>query len=54
MTAHIIQFSVPRSAADNECLQDIANNPQKLRYWKEIAELWKKSLHVEVRKLPQN
>ncbi len=29
---------------DNKCLQEIANDPQKLKYWKEIAATWKESL----------
>gem|GEM_PF-6918338 len=54
MSARIIQFSEFRPGPDRQCWQDIASNPHKLRYWKEIAELWKKSLHVEVRRLPHN
>ena len=30
-----------------DCWQSIANDPERLRYWREIARLWRGSLSID-------
>ena len=51
MQLNIIKSELPKPNTNKKCWQEIASDPIKLRYWKEIAQLWKKTLGVDVKKL---
>jgi len=51
MKSNTIKFNESRSERDEKCFLEIANTPLKLRYWKEVSELWTESLEVETHKL---
>ena len=49
MKQNAVRIEIPDHGPDGNNLQSIADDPVKLRYWKEIARLWKQSLEVDVR-----
>lgn len=49
MRQNAVKIEVAEQETSRNSLQSIANDPVKLRYWKEIARLWKESLDVDVR-----
>ncbi len=51
MRQNAIKIEAPGEEMNKNGLQSIANDPVKLRYWMEIARLWKKSLDVDVRQI---
>ncbi len=51
MESNILNFAEFSPDRGEDCFLEIANNPEKLRYWKEIDQLWRESLGVEVRRL---
>lgn len=51
MRQYATKIEVSVAETNDNGLQSIANDPVKLRYWKEIARLWKKSLDVDIRQI---